>query len=277
MSGEKGDYKKIAIVAGEGLLPRQIYDACVKRGVECCVVGLLGFINPEIFYGVNYKVFSTHKINKILKYLNDLGIKHLVLAGGVRRKGMSKLFMDTKGAKLFARILRYGFSDNAALLSIIKFFEKEGFTIIPPEEIAPEIIMQRGNITDSVVINDAAMDDVRQGVKILRGIAQFDAGQSLVIQRGLILGVEASEGTDALIKRCGEIKQDISQKPILIKIAKAKQDKRVNLPYVGPRTIECMDKHGFGGIVLESNLTFVLNKAQTTYQANKKGIFIYGL
>ena len=91
----------------------------------------------------------------------------------------------------------------------------------------------------------------------------------------MVLGVEAAEGTDELIKRCGEIKQE-GEGPVLIKVIKPSQDKRVDLPCLGPDTIINADKYGIRGIASEAGATLILDQANTLKLAEKLGVFIYG-
>ncbi len=268
---------KIAVFAGKGLLPRQVFDSCVIKGIECHIIGLENQTSSELFTDINYETFPLHLVGKIINKLKKLGVSYIVLAGKVKRTSISKLLLDAKGAKLFAMLVRGGLGDNSILGTIIRFFENEGFTIIPPEQIATEIIVKKGNLTPEVSIDESAKEDMYKGVKVLKGIAQFDVGQALVIQGGLVLGVEAAEGTDELIKRCGEIQQKGEESPILIKVCKPYQDKRIDLPCIGPNTIANLHRYGLRGIALEAEFSLILNQVETIKAASKSGIFIYGI
>jgi DUF1009 family protein len=269
------EVKKLAIIAGSGYLPKHVYDACLDKGVEVILIGLEKETSFDLFKNIKYKKFPIYSISKIVKYMHEQGATHVTLAGKVVRTDIARLLLDIKGAKLFAMIIKNGLNDNAILKTIIQFIEKESFTIIPPEVIATDIVLQKGNIT-KVKIPTHSLDDIKNGTKILKGIANFDVGQSLIIQNGLVLGVEAAEGTDELIKRCGEIKQKEGEPPILIKISKPKQDRRVDLPCIGPSTVENAHQYGIKGIVAEAGSTLILDQKNTIKIANKLGVFIYG-
>lgn len=268
---------KIGVIAGGGLLPRHVYDACKERGIGCHIIGIDGQITEELFEGVDYEKLPVHSLSKIIKSLRDANVKYIIPAGKVHRTNLSKLLLDIKGAKLLTMIMRNGISDNTLLSTIISFFEKEGFEILPPEQIVSDIILKSGNLTTNVKITQEAFDDIEKGIKILKSVAEFDIGQALVIQNGLVLGIEAAEGTDELIKRCGEIKQINELPPILIKICKPNQDKRIDLPCIGPNTIENLMKHGFAGVASESGLSLILDQKHAIDLANKNNVFIYGI
>ena len=267
--------EKVAIIAGSGWLPRHVYDDCIKKGIEALVIKINDTQSDDPFTGVDYESISIYAVNKLISKLKADNIKHVVLAGAVKRANISRLLLDLKGAKLFAMIMKGGLADNSLLKTIISFFEMEGFIIVPPEQIATSILADSGNI-NSVKPSKSALSDIKKGIEILRAIANFDVGQSLVIQNGLVLGVEAAEGTDELIKRCGLIQQRDEESCILIKVVKPNQDLRVDLPCIGVETIKNLHRYNFKGVSVEAGSALILNKEQTIEEANKLDIFIYG-
>lgn len=269
--------KKLGIIAGAGSLPKHVMDACKARNVEYHVIGLVHETDMDLFEGdAHLSKFKVYAVSKILQKLKDEGITHLTLAGKVKRADLARLLLDMKGAKLLALILKAGLADNCILKTIMDFLEKEGFEIVAPEEIATEIVLQKGCIT-KIKPDTTASADIKKGLKILNGVASFDVGQSLVIQNGLVLGIEAAEGTDELIKRCGEIKQQSEEAPILLKIAKPHQDRRVDLPCIGTETVEMAHHYGIRGIAAEAGSALVIEQAKTIKLADKYKIFIVGI
>lgn len=270
--------QKIGIIAGSGILPKHIYNSCVEKSINCHILGIEKQITTSFFDDIEYKTFSLHAVSKILNYLKEHNIQHIIFAGRVKRTNISKLLFDSKGAKLFTMIMKNGIADNSILTTIIKFFEKEGLIVISPEEIISDMFAIKGNMTEEIDISKESYTDIWDGFKILKGISQFDVGQALIIQNGLVLGIEAAEGTNELIKRCKQIKQkNIKHKPILIKICKSNQDKRIDLPCIGSKTIELLYKYKFGGVALESSLSLILDKPKTIKKAKEHKIFIYGV
>src|SRR5690606_1142420 len=143
------------------------------------LVGLKGEKDEELFAGIPSTDFEIHHVKAILQYLKAEGVTHLTLAGKVVRRDVSRLLLDVKGAKLFAKILRNGLSDNNILTSIIEFLESEGFTIIAPEKLANDIVATVGPLTKTQP-DQFALNDIDKGVKILQGIGTYDVGQALV-------------------------------------------------------------------------------------------------
>ncbi len=269
--------KKLAILAGYGYLPKHVVDACNNNGIEYIVIGLDGDVSYALFEGdENYISFKPYCVSKILDYMKMHHVSHVTMAGKVKRSDLSRLLVDIKGAKLLASIVRNGFSDDPILSSIVKFLEKEGFKVIAPETIANDIVAAKGVLTKCKPSHSSS-NDIKQGYKVLSGIANFDVGQALVIQDGLVLGVEAAEGTDELVKRCCDVKQNSDVPPILVKISKPLQEKRIDLPCIGPDTIENAQKYGLGGIAIESGCTLILQQSETIELANKYKIFLIGI
>lgn len=267
--------KKVAVLAGKGWLPKHVYTACQEKGIQCEIIGLEGQTSAEIFAGIEYETFPLHSVSKIINKLKAGNIKYLVLAGKIKRSSISKLLLDLKGAKLLTMIIKSGLNDSAVLGSVISFLEKEGFTIVPSEIIADNLVIKKGTLT-KVKPTDNDMQDIKKGTQILKAIATFDVGQALVIQNGLVLGIEAVEGTDQLIKRCGEVQQ-VQERCILLKVCKPNQDRRVDLPCIGPDTIKNIHKYNLKGIGVEAGASLILDQESTIAEADKLGIFIYGI
>lgn len=268
--------EKIAIISGKGRLPRELYDACIEHNVDVHIVGLKDQFSHELFEGINVDLVPIYGVGQVIKSIKNSGAKHVILAGKVTRSAIPKLILDLKGAKLFASILRNGLSDKSLTKTIINFLEKEGLEVISPEVIAKNILATEGNMTN-IPIRKSHMRDMEQGYQMLSEICKLDVGQALVIQNGLILGIEAIEGTDDLIKRCGSIQQKFDTEPVLVKRCKPHQDKRMDMPCIGERTIKNLCEFGIKGVGVEAGACIILNKKKTLALANECGIFIYGL
>lgn len=266
---------RIAVIAGEDSLPQQIYKKCMDDGVPCFVICVKGNSNSKLYKKEDSTILPIVSISKILNALKAFGATKVILAGKVRRVKLSKLLLDIKGIKLFAKIMRSGVSDDALLSAIVDFVENEGFKVIPADSIVNDIFASKGSITKNKPTSQE-LDDINRGKKILHDISKHDMGQALVIQSGLVLGVEAAEGTDELITRCGSIQQKIDERPVLIKRMKVDQSDRIDTPCIGTRTISNLSEANFSGVAIEANKTYILDKKETIALADKLKIFIYG-
>lgn len=265
----------IAIVAGQGLLPKIVYQGCLKKGLKCTIIGLKGELDEILFPNIKYQLFPPHKISLIFEYLKRLNISNIVIAGRVKRKHLSKLILDKTGVLIFKEIIKSGLNDSSIYSAITKAIDKEGFKIIPPELIAEDILTKKGSM-NSVRITEKLKKDINKGVEILRGIIEHDVGQALIIDNGLVLGVEAVEGTNHLIKRCAKYREN-TKGGILIKLCKPHQDKRLDLPCIGPDTIKTIARYGYKGIVIEAKKSIIIASTEVIKFASNRGIFIYGI
>ena len=163
---------------------------------------------------------------------------------GVDRSGAAAVFLDIRpdieGARMLARIGRAAFAGDDGLLSaVIRVLGEEGFRVIGAHEILHEALGPRGLL--SVAVPDAnAMADIARGIAVTRALGSVDVGQSCVVSAGVVVAVEAVEGTDAMLSRCGALLDALEMtKPIgvLVKSVKPGQDRRADLPTIGPETI----------------------------------------
>ena len=263
-----------AVIVGSGYLPRAIYDYCLANKIECHVILLTGEADEKLFKDVSTAAFLPYRVSKITDYLAKNKIQNIFLAGKVKRSNIPKAFVDKQGRELLSEIMYCGFNDKNIFQVITKFFEKNNFNILSYDFIAKEH-KQKG-VINNVYLQQEYVQDIEQGVAIMRGISSYDIGQALVIENGLVLGVECAEGTDELIKRCGKLQQ-LKKKAILIKVCKTQQDERVDLPCVGPETIKNIAKIGYAGIVFGTKKTVILQFDECRRIADENEIFIYGI
>jgi len=152
---------------------------------------------------------------------------------------------------------------------------EEGFEVIPPQSLIADAMAPAGLLAGPAP-DAMARGDIGRGVAVLRAMAAQDVGQAVVVQQGLVLGVEAVEGTDALIARCGALRR---QGPggVLVKLAKLGQEMRVDAPVIGPMTMAAAAGAGLRGIAVQAGLTILAERAESLRAAEAAGIFLLGL
>jgi DUF1009 family protein len=167
--------------------------------------------------------------------------------------------------------------DDGLLSSVIKYLESEKIKVISPDEILCNLKTDPGIVTRANP-SEESLSDIDKGINLLNHMSAIDIGQAIVIQQGLVLGIEAIEGTEELIARTGKLRRDQSKSGgVLVKIAKLQQSERVDLPTIGPDTIDQLHKSGFVGIAIEAERSLILAKTETIKRANDLGIFIMGV
>jgi DUF1009 family protein len=266
----------LGILAGNGALPRRIVESCRAAGRPVFVVALEGEADQATVAGVPHAWCRLGAAGTALDLLHANAVTDLVLAGGVRRPSLSALRPDWRATKFFARIGYRGLGDDGLLSAVVKELEREGFRVLGAEELlASDNLLPEGALGHCRP-NAQACGDIEHGLRLARAIGALDIGQAVVIQQGLVLGVEAVEGTDGLLRRCAELRRD-GPGGVLVKAAKPGQERRVDRPTIGPRTVNLAAAAGLQGIAAEAGMTLVVDRAETIRAADQAGLFVVGV
>ena len=267
--------KKLGIIAGGGSLPRQLIDGCRAQGRPFAVVGLKDFALPASIGADVGLWIRLGEAGKAVKFFHEQGVEEIVMIGPVRRPSLFQLRPDWWTAKFLAKIGFKAFGDDHLLTSVIKYIETEGFKIIGVHEILGDILATEG-VFGKIKPDEQALADIEHGVKIARGLGALDVGQSVIVQQGIVLGVEAVEGTDALIKRCKDLKRD-GLGGVLVKTKKPQQEQRADLPTIGVSTVENAADSGLRGIAVQAGKTLIVDRAAVVEKADELGLFVVGV
>ena len=267
--------EKLGIIAGGGFLPKQLMDHCRQEGRPFVLVCLKDFALPEIVAEEPCLWIRLGEAGKAVAFFKEHGVKQIVMIGPVKRPSLFHLRPDWWTAKFLAKIGFKAFGDDNLLTSVIKYIETEGFKIIGIHEVMGEILADEG-VFGKIKPDDQAKQDIAHGIKIALGLGALDVGQSVVVQQGIVLGVEAVEGTDALIKRCKELARP-GQGGVLIKTKKPQQEQRADLPTIGVQTVMNVYESGLRGIAVQAGKTLIADRKAVIAKADELGIFIVGV
>ena len=191
------------------------------------------------------------------------------------RPTFKELSLDFMGTKWLASLGFKAFGDDGFLGSIVTLMEKEGFSVIGVHTILQDLLTQRGILGHHRPSHEDLLD-IKRGWSVAKVLGQVDVGQAVVVQNGLVLAVEGIEGTKALIARSVPLKRP-STKPVLVKVSKPQQERRVDLPTIGPDTIDQLVDAGFSGLALEAGGTLMVQSAKIISKADAAGLFVVGL
>ncbi len=260
----------LGIIAGNGLLPISLVDTFIKQGGQCYIAALEGEANPILYKNFNHRFFKIGMVGSIIEYFREYAVRDLVIAGGINRPNLRSIKVDLVGSQLIARILKQKFlGDDKVLSIIINFLEEKGFKIIS----SYQILNANNNIITKRTPSESDLIDIELGVKLLDNIGDIDVGQSIIVEGGYIIGIEAAEGTDNLIKRCANLRKNIAG-AVLVKMMKKGQDNRVDLPTIGPETINNLANYGYNGLAIEKDKVIIIDPEGTRALADKYGLFI---
>jgi UDP-2,3-diacylglucosamine hydrolase len=266
----------LGILAGGGRLPGQVAAAAHAAGRPVFLVGLEGFADPAILAPWPHQFIRILAVGQILAALRAHGCQDLVLIGPVRRPSLLDLRPDAEGARMLARIGRAAFAgDDGLLAAVVKILGEEGFRVLGAHEILSEALGPAGLLSQSAP-DAVAMADIRRGIAVVRALGAVDVGQACVVQQGVVLAVEAAEGTDAMLSRCGALARP-GRGGVLVKLVKPGQDRRADLPTVGPETIRAATGAGLRGVAFEAGGTILADREAAIAAADSAGVFLLGL
>jgi UDP-2,3-diacylglucosamine hydrolase len=268
--------KRLGIVAGSGGLPRRLVETCRAKGRDIFVLAIEGEAEPETVAGVAHGWCRLGAAAKALDLLRENSVRDLVLAGSIRRPTLTTIRPDWRAAKFFAKVGYRLLGDDGLLSAIAKELEIEGFHLIGAHELLDETAAVPQGPLGRLKPNAEAEADIARGVAIARAIGALDIGQAVVIQQGLVLGVEAIEGTDALLRRCTGLRR-AGPGGVLVKVEKPGQEKRVDRPTIGPQTVRLAAEAGLQGIAIEAGTTLLLDRSEVIRAADAAGLFVVGV
>jgi len=263
----------LGVIAGGGALPLRVVQAAAALGRPVHIVVLEGHGDPAAYAGLSHVTLRWGLAAQMLSWLKQHGVRDVVLAGNVARPSLLSLRPDAASMKLLGRIGRAAFNgDDSILRAVMKVLGEEGFEVVGAQALLagllPEAALLAGPMPD-----DVARADIARGLAVCHALGAVDVGQAVVVQQGLVLGVEAIEGTDALILRAGGLKRE-GPAPILVKALKPAQSELADLPTIGPQTIASARLAGLRGLAFQANGTILLERDATIAAAEAAGIFL---
>lgn len=269
------DTKKLGMIAGSGMMPVEIINYCNKTGREIYVIGLDPFANEEQLKDAPHSFAKIAEVGKMLKAFRNNNVYEIVLAGGIKRPSFKELIPDWEGMKMVGKLAMKKMSDDNMFRAVINEIEKLGFKIVGIEEVVPEMLFYEG-IYGKVKPSKDDIDDINRGITVAKALGAVDVGQAVVVQEGMVLAVEAIEGTDMMLSRAATVKKT-GKAPVMVKILKPGQDMRVDLPAIGLQTIEQLKKYGIKGIAVEAGGILLIEREAVVKLADEAGIFIIGM
>jgi DUF1009 family protein len=263
---------KTAIIAGQGRLPAALASAMAETPL---VAAMDGF-SPD-----GLTVDLTFRIERLVPFLRALerdGIGQVVFAGAVTRPRLDPALLDEGTAGVLPRLMQaMAAGDDATLRAVIGVFEEFGFSVVGVEEIAPALLPGEGVLAGTVSARDEA--DAARAAAIVAALGAVDVGQGAVVAQGLCLGVEALPGTDVLLAQVagiGTLRPEPARgRGVFFKAAKPGQDRRIDLPTIGPDTLRAAAGAGLGGIVFEAGSVICLDLVEMQRLAGDLGLFLW--
>lgn len=266
---------KLGIICGEGDLPSRVIERCLEVKRPFFLIGFEGHSPASLILSYDHAWSQLGQVRKTLDLLRSAGVEELVFVGHFKRPSWRELKLDSLGLKWISSMVGSVFGDDSLLKTIIQRLEhEEGFRVVSAESIVGSSLLLSSGVYTKLSPNASCMRDIDHAIRVLKLLGEADVGQSLVIQDGLVLAVEAIEGTDKLIARSKELIRARGMPPILVKSVKPNQETRIDRPTIGPETIERLSESGFQGLALGANEVIVLHPEIVFDRANQLGLFV---
>jgi hypothetical protein len=270
----------LGIIAGGGDLPIAIAESAVEEGRNVFVAALQGIADDRVAQ-FPHEWVSLGQTGRTLSLFRQHGCEDVLLAGKVIRPKWNEIKFDATALRKLPKVMAAALQgDDALLRSLVAVLEGEGFRVVGTAEAAPGLLSKQGVLGNH---HPSAQHetDIAVGVRVVEALGTFDIGQAAVVCDGLVLAVEAAEGTDAMIARVGSLSENIRgtskrRRGVLIKAPKATQDGRTDLPVIGVQTVQNAASVGLAGIAVQAGAALIVNRKAVIQAADEAGLFLFG-
>jgi len=277
-SGGKGP---LAMICGGGAMPLAVAESVTKRGRDVVLFPLRGAAEDGAFDRFKHHWVYVGQMGKFMRLARAAGCHDVVFIGSMVRPSLWSVHPDLKGLSVIPRVaLAFRGGDNHLLTNMGKIFEEDGFRMLGAHDVAPEILVPEG-VLGRVQPSARDREAIVVGFDCLRAISPFDVGQAVVVAGRHVLAVEAAEGTDQMLARVAEMRatgrvRTPSGVGVLVKAAKTIQDRRFDLPSIGPKTVAGVVRAGLAGIAVVAGETIIAEPDQVVAQADRANVFVVG-
>ena len=236
------------------------------------ILALEGQTAPELVSGMEHAWVRLGSVGGAIDALRSARCREVVFAGAVKRPSLLSLRLDWRGAKLFTKLGKAALGDDRVLTALVKELEDEGIRVIGADDVLSGLLVEEGTLGRHAP-DEMASHDITLGISVAKTIGAMDVGQAVVVQQGVVLGLEGVEGTGALIARCAKLAQE-GLGGVLIKVKKPRQERRVDLPTIGVDTVHAAAQGHMRGIVIEAGATLVIHRDDVVGAADEAGLFL---
>jgi DUF1009 family protein len=272
----------LAIVCGNGRLPFAVADAVLRRGRGVLLLALKGWADPSSVARYRHHWIAVGQAGTGWRLAHEAGCRDMVCIGGLVRPTMRTLHLDWTTIKLLPRLYRlFRGGDDHLLSGLGRLFEENGFRMLGAHEVAPEILVPEGSL-GRYHPSERDRRDIARGFALIEAIGLFDIGQAAVVADNRVLAIEAVEGTDRMLARIAELRRTGRLSApigtgVLVKAPKPTQDRRFDLPAIGPATIEVVKQAGLAGIGVRAREVIAAEPEALVEAADAAGLFVVGV
>jgi DUF1009 family protein len=280
MSGGVATDSALAIICGGGSLPFAVAESARQRGRRVVLFAIRDWADRERVGAFPHYWVSLAQFGRFCRLARQERCRDVVMIGTVVRPSIWRIRPDLAALRLLPRIIKmFRGGDDHLLSGVAAVFEEHGFRLIGIHELAPEILVPEG-VLGRVRPNEGDHDDISRGLAVLAACSPYDVGQAVVVARGRVLALEAAEGTDQMLARVAELRATgriAVRGGVLIKAPKRGQDMRLDLPSIGPRTVEGAAGAGLSGVAVVAGTAIMAEPDAIVRAADDARVFVVGV
>ncbi len=272
----------IAIICGGGSFPGAVAAAVARCGRRPVMFGVKGWADAAVIERYAHHWIAIGQAGRFFRLARAEQCRDVLFIGTLLRPPLTQLRLDWQTIRLLPRIARsFRGGDDWLLSGVASMMESGGLRIVGVEEVAPEIIAAEG-VLGRRQPSPRDRADIARGLEVIAALGPFDVGQAAVVADNRVLAVEAAEGTDNLLARLADLRrqQRVTTPPgvgVLVKAPKPSQDRRFDLPSIGPQTIENVARAGLAGIAVAAGSTIIAEAAEVAAAADRAKVFVVGV
>jgi len=272
----------LAIICGGGSFPGAVADAVAQRGRRPVMFGIKGWADAAVIGGYAHHWIAIGQAGRFFRLARAENCREVLFIGTVLRPPITQLRLDWQTIRAMPRLIRaYRGGDDKLISGVAGIAESGGLRVVGVKEVAPEVLIPEG-ILGRHQPSERDRSDIARALKVIAVLGPFDVGQAAIVAGNNVLAVEAAEGTDNMLGRIAELRRlgRVTSPPgtgVLVKAPKPGQDRRFDLPSIGPRTIENVARAGLAGLAVTAGSTMIAEPDKVTAAADREGIFLVGV
>ena len=263
----------IGIMAGSGQFPFLVARGARANGLKVVICGFHGNADPALEAEADaFAMVHLGQLGKLIDFFKNNRVTRACMAGAINKPKALELKPDFRVLKLAYKLMG-NMGDDAVLRAVAGELQSEGITIVPPDALVPELRSQAGVLGKKKPGVDT-WRDVRFGHRIAKAVGALDIGQCVIVRAGVVVAVEAIEGTDAAIVRGAELGGPGCS---VVKVVKPGQDTRVDLPSIGSATLELLARHKYACLAFDAAGTLFFDRDASLATAAEHGICVIAI
>ncbi|MGB6748454.1 MAG: UDP-2,3-diacylglucosamine diphosphatase LpxI [Xanthobacteraceae bacterium] len=272
----------LAIICGGGSLPTAVAEAVARRGRRPVMFGIKGWADAAVIAGYAHHWIAIGQAGRFFRLARAEECRDVLFIGTVLRPPITQLRLDWQTIRAMPGLIRaYRGGDDKLISGVARIAERGGLRVVGVKDVAPEVLVPEG-VLGRRRPSDRDRADIARALEVIAALGPFDVGQAAVVADNNVLGVEAAEGTDNLLNRIAELRRigRVTSAPgtgVLVKAPKPGQDRRLDLPSIGPRTVENVARAGLAGLAVTAGSTMIAEPDAVIAAADREGIFLVGI